>query len=420
MPRFGVLSFGGTGHVNPLISLSRQLMARGHSVVFFHSQELADLIRSHGLEFISTGSASSHSQTEKKIYTRKPEGISGLRYRLHRVASDMEMFLREAPTAIRAANVDALILDEIALAGPTVAQMLDLPYFVISTSVPHNFGWSAPRRIMPPRTWLNRLQQRLLEISIVRMKGPIRRRLDRFRREAGLRPTRTIKQVFPELAHLTALPQCMDFPRSGLPSNFYYTGPFVDETAREHVDFPWDCLDGRPLVYASLGTTLKGDTKTFELIAEACAGLTVQLVISLGGRRAPEMFRHLVGTPLVVRNAPQLELLKQASIVITHAGPNTAFEALLHGKPMIAIPKNFDQPAIAHRLEWLGVAQVISLKHLSARRIRAALLKVLRDESYQRSAETLHQKIVAVRGLERAASIIEEEFRKHCNKHSMA
>lgn len=420
MARFGVLSFGGTGHINPLVCLSRRLMARGHSVVFFHSPELTDLIQSQGLEFITIGSAPPHSQAAQTSRPQRPTGIADIRYRLRRVAGDMEMFLHEAPTAIRDAGVDALILDEIALAGPTVAQMSGLPYFIISTSVPHNFGWSAPRRIMPSRTWLDRLQQRLLGISIVHMKGPVRHRLDKFRRGTGLDPIRTIKQVFPELAHLSALPQCMDFPRSGLPTNFHYTGPFIDEATRPPVDFPWDCLDGRPLVYASLGTTLKGDSKTFELIAEACAGLAVQLVISLGGRRSPEIFQQLPGAPLVVRNAPQLELLKRAAIVITHAGPNTAFESLLQGKPMIALPKSFDQPAIAHRLEWLGAAVVVSLKQLSAQRIRTAILRVLHDESYRRNAEALRQKLLNAQGLERAISIIEEELQKYNSKHSMA
>jgi UDP:flavonoid glycosyltransferase YjiC (YdhE family) len=52
------------------------------------------------------------------------------------------------------------------------------------------------------------------------------------------------------------------------------------------VDFPWERLDpDRPLVYASMGTLQNGILRTFRMIAEACAGLGVQLVISLGGDR---------------------------------------------------------------------------------------------------------------------------------------
>jgi MGT family glycosyltransferase len=400
--------------MNPLISLSRQLTLRGHRVTFFHHPELADQVRRQGFEFVSIGGGTSTFRTRQAKHQQRPTaGIGVLRDRLNRVAGEMEMFLREAPSAIRRTGIDALIVDEIVLAGPTIAEMLRLPYFVISTSVPHNFGWCAPRWITPPLSWTDRLQKHLLEISVLRMRGPVRRRLDKFRREVGLGPIRKIKRSFPELAHLTQLPQCMDFPRCDLPATFHYTGPFIDEGARLPVDFPWNSLNSRPMIYASLGTTLKGDAATFQFIAAACEGLDLQLVISLGGRRDPEMFRDLPGNPLVVKTAPQLQLLKRAEIVITHAGPNTAFEALIEGKPMIAIPKSFDQPAIASRLEWLGTAEVLPLKELSPQRIRTALLKILNDDTYRRTARELREKILAARGLERATDLIEDALQRY-------
>jgi len=418
MSHFGVLSYKGTGHLNPLIALSRRLVARGHKVTFFLEAEMEAQFRRHGLGFSPIGPVPSETAASSRthIHNKPSSGIAAIRYRIRRTVRDMETSLRQSPAPIARAGVDALIIDEIVLAGPTVAEMLCLPYFVISTSVPHNFGWSAPRRIAPPTSLLNRVQRALLEISVVRMRGPVRRRLDAYRRQAGLRPIREIKKVFPELAHITPLPRCLDFPRSGLPENFHYTGPFVDETARLNVEFPWERLDGRPLIYASLGTTLKGDSSTFQLIAGACEGLGLQLVISLGDRRDPEMFRGLPGDPLVVRNAPQLELLKRADIVITHAGPNTVFETLMQGKPMIALPKTFDQPAIAARLERAGVAEVLRVKGLSAEKIRGALVKVLTDSRYRDAARELQTEIRSEDGLERAVSIIERALERHFEK----
>jgi MGT family glycosyltransferase len=408
---FGVLSYKGIGHLNPLIALSRQLVARGHRVTFFHDAELEILIRPYGLGFVPIAASSDGSGggTCANSWQKPSSAIPVLRYRIRRTINDMERFLREVPQALTNAGIDALIVDELVFAGPTIAEMLRLPYFVISTSVPHNFGWSAPRRIAP-KSILARVQNALLEISVLRMRGPVRHRLDSFRRRAGLGPIRQIKQVFPELAHITQLPQCFDFPRSGLPPNFHYTGPFVDEDARLPTEFPWDQLDGRPVIYASLGTTLKGESRIFHLIAEACEGLGVQLVISLGGRRDPERFQGMPGRPLIVRDAPQVELLRRAAIVITHAGPNTVFEALMQGKPMIAIPKTFDQPAIAARLAWLGAAVVLRPVKLSAQEIRAALLLVLRDSSYRDAAQDLQTKILSAHGLERAADLIEQEL----------
>ena len=416
MSHFGVLSYKGTGHLNPLIALSRQLIARGHKVTLFQHPELEQRVRQHGLEFfpVNVPGSSGTGQHQAVASRHMPATrIGEIREKLHRIAGDMEVFLREFPAAIRDAGVDTLIMGEIALSGPTLAEMLRLPYFIVSTSIPHNFGWNAPRFIAPSGSWLDRVQKELLEVSVLRMKGPVRRRLDQYRKRVGLGSIREIGKTFPELAHITQWPQCLDFPRPVLPANFFYTAPFVDETARGFVEFPWDRLDGRPLVYASLGTTRKSDPTIFHRIAEACSGLELQLVISLGGRRDPAMFVGLPGNPLVVGNAPQLELLKTAEIVVTHAGPNTVLEALLQGKPMIALPMVLDQPAVAARLARLGVAEVLSISNRSAEQIRAALVKVRRNPSYRDAAQKLQAQLRCLHGLEHAAEIIEQALAKH-------
>jgi zeaxanthin glucosyltransferase len=408
MSHFGVLSYKGTGHLNPLIALSRELLARGHKVTFFQRPELEQLVRPHGLEFSPIGTCgNSYGEGAAKDKQRVSSGTTAFRSGIRRIAGDMEMFLREAPAALVRAGIDTLIMDEIALSGPTLAEMLAVPYFVVSTSVPHNFGWPEARRMGRRNSRLSRLQTALLQVSILRMRGPVRRRLDRFRQQAGLGPIRRIGEVYPELAHLTQLPQCIDFPRRALPWNFHYAGPFVDQAARPTVEFPWSRLDGRPIVYASLGTGQKINVAIFRLIAEACTKCNVQLVISLGDRRSPEMLDGLPGNPVVVRYAPQLELLKKSEIVITHGGLNTALETLLEGKPMIVIPKAFDQPAVAARLRWLGVAEVLTREDLSVQRLHSTLSKVLNEPRYRSAAGEVQIKIRSARGLERAADLIE-------------
>lgn len=415
---FGVLSFTGTGHLNSLISLSQELKKRGHRVTFFEKPKIEVRVRQAGLEFFPIG-GDRPSYKEKKL----PAGNSGiwseiatLRFNLKRIIHDVEIFLQCTPSALVQAGVDALLINEIALTGPTVAQMLHLPYFIISTSVPHNFGWNAFPSFSGYRysaSWFSWVQRALLEASTLRMRGPIRYALDEHRRQAQLGPVRGIQEAFPELAHITQLPKCLDFPRATLPCNFYYTGPFLNRATRASVEFPWDRLDGRPVIYASLGTTRNVQPVVFRMIAAACQDLDLQLVISLGGRFEPELFSNLPGQPLVTKYAPQLDLLKIAKIVITHGGPNTVFEALLEGKPMITIPIAHDQPAVAARLARLKVAEVLPIMRLSAKRIRAAVTKILNDTSYRDAALELQAKIQSIHGSERAAEVIEEALKRY-------
>ena len=412
MSHFGVLSYKGMGHLNPLIALSRKLVARGHRVTVFQVPDVAEAIRLQGLEFCAIGEYSSSHKKQSQPTSR----LAAIRRGVDSIAEDVEFLLRTLPPAIQGAGIDALVVGEIALSGPTVAEILQLPYFIISTSVPHNFGWNAPRSILQQGSRLARLQKEVLEVSVLRMQGPVGRRLDEFRKHFGLESIRDIHKTFPALAHITQIPQCFDLPRISLPKDFFYTGPFVDERARAPINFPWNLLDGRPLVYASLGTTRKNDPMIFHRIAEACSSLNVQLVISLGGRRDPASFTGLAGSPLIVGNAPQLELLKKAEIVITHAGPNTVLETLSQGKPMVALPMVLDQPAVAARLKRLGAAEVLSLQNRSAPQIRAALVKVLDNPSYTQAAQALQEQMRALHGLDRAADIMEEALRTHASR----
>ncbi|MGH9597147.1 MAG: glycosyltransferase, partial [Edaphobacter sp.] len=212
MSHFGVLAYGGTGHLNPLIALSRQLISRGHRVTLFQHSELEQRVRQHGLDFfpVEISRVSLSKQQHGTAPLEKAAWIGEIRYKLNRTTAEMEAYLQQYPAAVRAAGVDTLILGEISLAGPTVAEMLRLPYFIVSTSIPHNFGWDAPRTITTSRSRLERMQKELLEVSVLRMKGPILRSLDRFRKRVGLGSISEIRKTFPELAHITQWPQCLE------------------------------------------------------------------------------------------------------------------------------------------------------------------------------------------------------------------
>jgi UDP-N-acetylglucosamine:LPS N-acetylglucosamine transferase len=63
---------------------------------------------------------------------------------------------------------------------------------------------------------------------------------------------------------------------------------------------------------------------------------------------------------------PQLELLKQTSVCITHAGLNTVLESLAQGVPQVAIPVTYDQPGVAARIPEKQTGVVTSLDKLTA------------------------------------------------------
>jgi MGT family glycosyltransferase len=205
------------------------------------------------------------------------------------------------------------------------------------------------------------------------------------------------------------LPEALEFEVVGdKPSGLHYTGPFVHSEQRPAVEFPWERLDGRPLIYASMGTLQNGSEAIFRTIAEACAGLDSQLLISLGGGLDPARLGKLAGNPLVVSFAPQLEILKRAVLVITHAGLNTVLESLCEGVPLVAVPLANDQPGVAARVMARGACVVVPLQRLNAARLRKAVMLVLQDARYREAAQVLQRTIQRMDGSGRAADLIEQ------------
>lgn len=164
-------------------------------------------------------------------------------------------------------------------------------------------------------------------------------------------------------------------------------------------------------MYASLGTMQNGSQDIFRVIADACAGLPVQLVISLGGGLDPERLGVLSGDPLVVKYAPQLEIVKRAAVVITHAGLNTTLESLAEGVPQVCIPLGNDQPGVAARVAARGAGVVVSRRRLNAKRLSSAVHAVLKNEQYRSAARNLQASMLHMDGLQRAANIVEEALR---------
>jgi UDP:flavonoid glycosyltransferase YjiC (YdhE family) len=321
------------------------------------------------------------------------------------------MVLRDGPPAVRSANVEALLVDEADFAG-NVADYLGLPWISIALIPPlvdddrfppFWLGWGAEQNR------LSRLRNRLAIFALLRMATPIFKVVNQQRKAWGLKYQRRPQEGLSPLAQIAQLPEALEFEVGGeKPQGLYYTGPFVHFDQRPAIDFPWELLDGRPLIYASMGTLQNGSEAIFRTIAEACAGLDVQLLISLGGGLDPARVGTLAGNPIVVSFVPQLEILKRAALVITHAGLNTVLESLSEGVPLVAVPLANDQPGVAARVKARGACVVISRRRFSATRLRKAVTLVLQDVRYRKAAQGLQKTIQQIDGPGRAADLIEQ------------
>lgn len=380
-------------------------------MVFFGIADTEARVRAAGLEFCRIGEKDYPPGTLADLDRQLGElkGLASFRFTVERVRDTALMVLRDGPAAVVREQVDVLLVDEADMGG-SVAEHLGIPFVSIALFPPliqddrvppFCFGWSAGAG------WISRLRNRLGFRQLWRVAAPIFAAVNAQRRAWGLKPLKRATDALSPLAQIAQLPAALEFETAPRPPYLHYTGPFVDPSQRPRVGFPWARLDGRPLIYASLGTLQNGSEQIFSTIAAACAGLGTQLVISLGGGLDPEQFEFLPGAPVVVRFAPQLELLKRAAAVITHAGLNTVLESLAEGVPLVCIPQGNDQPGVATRVIARGAGIVVRQRGITADRLREAVRAVLEEDRYRLAARRVQASISQLDGLQLAADIVE-------------
>ena len=390
-----------------MLAMGRALTERGHHVTAVGHRSTIELIRSCGLNAIQVdldgedpvrhypSKAGGLSKLFPKLVSRLPGPLGrrtfGLRtysrsfgaYYDRMVGFDVEVVMPQ----LQALELDLLLGSDTSFAGSTIAELMGIPLMSVCTGIPLS---GDPRQ--PPeftlwrdgRTLRSRLRNRAGNHAKRLVERPTLQSLNAFRRSHGLVKFKAIHETLSKEGCLSQFPMGLDLPiRSGR-SPMYYTGPTFDHSGREDTEFPWDKLDDRPLVFASIGT-VSDDAREFSSIASACADLPVQLVITRGGGRHP-LQGTLPGDPLILDYVPQLELIKRARVVITHTSANSVLEALGNGVPLICIPQGFDRYGTAVRAARSGAAVVVPPGRLTPDGIRGALETILENDRFTEAA----------------------------------
>ena len=415
--RIGLVSLPLMGHLNPMIALARKLQSRGQEVMFIGVPDTEPIVRAANLNFEANCENEYPVGSIAKIYApiAKLHGLDVLRYQLEEISPKfLQAGLKHLPQKLVETGVEALVLD----AGTSlhfVPMSLGIPFAQVWNNLHLDFSGATPLTFFgwPHET---SAEARARNIEGVKMIGnffpPVRGIAQAYAKENGLQidwsdPTATTSK----LAVITQTPREFDFEGTPWPAHFYYAGPFHDDDGREPVAFPWEKLTGEPLIYASLGTLVNGQPEILRTILAAVAKLAgFQVVLSVGKNVSQAELGPVPANTLVVRNGPQIELLKRAVLCITHAGLNTTLESLAQGVPLVAIPIGYDQPGVAARIAHHGVGEFMEIEHLTVEGLSQRIQRVLKDHGYTDRARHFQHVIAETRGLDLAADVIERAF----------
>ena len=414
---FGALFSPVPGHLHPFGAIARELQRRGHRVTALNIEDVRDKCEAEGLEFVAVGEDTMPPGSWAKYWTpiATSTGLAAIRAtaRAHRRIT--RAMCEGTPRAHEKLGFDGLLVDQIQFQGKVIADHLRLPFATVIPFIPLHrdaegerpppflpLGPAGGRRSL---RLVNRLGFALLEV----LARPVMRESNEFARRWGTPPLRRTADSFSSLLQITQCPAALDFASDG-DGPVEHVGSLLDD-ARAPVPFPFERLDPhRPIVYVSLGTLQTQRPEIYRTMLDALDQLPVQGVVSLGHwlderQAAIRSDRHIV-VPFV----PQTEIVRRASVVVTHAGMNTVIDALAAGTPMVMLPITNDQPAVAKRVELAGAGIRVPLRRLRPDRLRDAVRTVLEDPRYRARAEAIRDEIARAGGVHRAADLIEEAF----------
>nr|WP_225445860.1 macrolide family glycosyltransferase [Paenibacillus arenosi] len=390
------------GHVNPTIGLVKELVDNGEEVVYMCTEDYRNKIVQTGAEFRAYP-INKDLFDELGFYPTEVKHM--FQFTDFILRGIIEPQIPEILRLVENESFDYMIYDSMfGWGGSIIAEKLGIPaicsttYFIFTDTM-------LPQEELADPTELD--------------LGPLRERIESTTaRIANLFQVSIppIENIFTQkgMSHLVFTSRYFQPDAHKLDDSYLFTGPSITPRL-DAPDFPFELLRSRyeQVVYISMGTILNKDMEFYKLCFEAFQDLSVQFVLSCGKDTDLDSLSDCIPHNFIIEPyVPQLEVLQQVDAFITHAGMNSASEALYYHVPLVTIPLSSDQPVIAKRVEELGAGMMLDKNNLTTEGLRSAVLQVLHDDSYKKNAEQIGDSFRDAGGYKEAANRIMSLFSK--------
>jgi len=420
MPRILIATASITGHVLPGLSIARELVARGHDVFWYTAKKFEERIASTGARYLPMHVNRDWDDADiNGAFPGRAErkGIAQLKFDM------MHVFIDPIPAQV--ADLESLHAEHRFDVAVHDLGFLGMGLFAERTGIPYaTYGMTAltfPSRdtapfglaMAPSQTRLGRLRNRMLNVFV--QQGLFRRENSHYqamRRLVGLGRSRSnwfLRDAASPDVFLQASVPGFDYPRSDLPPEVEFIGPFLPDRQTPFASpLWWHELgdEARPVVHVTQGTIATEATDLLRPTLDALRDLDVLVVATTGGKPV----ESLGPLPSNVRAAPfvpHVHLLPKVDAMVTNAGFGGVQTALAHGVPLVAAGGSEEKPEIARRIAWTGAGVDLRTSTPTPAAIRAAVREVLSVPSYREHARRLQREIAGYDASTRAANAVE-------------
>jgi MGT family glycosyltransferase len=391
MGRIVYFSFPAHGHVNPTLPVIRELIRGGQQVAYYGTEKFRLAIEGTGALFCPYSARFAMPEQGPGPFAQLSTTLETL-LDLTRVVLDCHL---EQARMLRPTHI---VHDSFAPWGRFVAQLLRLPSIasvpsiLINNEIDSRYG--AGRDVQPK-------DPRLTPQWYAAFRSRCHAGLARYSPPAF--PPPQLLQSYGDLNVVYTSRLFQPMAEAFDERRFKFVGPCFGFRP-EAPPFPFDRLDGRPLVLVSLGTVYGNHPQFLRTCFEELAGAACQVVLSTGGNLRSGLLGPVPENFIVRDSVPQVELLRRCAAFVTHGGMNGVQEALYYGVPMVVAPQGADQFWISARASELGAAVVLG--GLPSGAIREGVAKILSGTRYAAAAARIGASLRAAGGERKAAGEI--------------
>jgi MGT family glycosyltransferase len=371
-----------SGHVNPTVSVGRELRKRGHEVAWTGLPGAVDPLLPADATFLPAGSPQAVGFVDDlRDRSKGLRAAAAFKFLWENVLLPLGYAMVEGVDhVVEQWRPDVLIADQQTLAGGAVACRRGLPWATSATT---------SAELVDALAGLPLAEQWVDE------------QVDAFRSACGLAPDADVR-FSPHLMLVFSTRRLIG-EHLTFPGHYAFVGPSISDRP-ESDDFPWDWLDPElPHVLVSLGTVnTQAGERFFKVAAEALVDEPLQAVFVAPPGLVPD-----APNLLVRERVPQLTLLPHLDAVVSHSGHNTVCETLAHGLPLVLAPIRDDQPIVADQVVQAGAGVRVRFGRVLPADLRKAVRTVLDEPDHRAAAGDIRQSFEAAGGAPAAATRLE-------------